>query len=87
MKKLIQKASVIAICALFTTACTTVNPYTNEKQTSKIVFRAFRPKVNSPISLLIPAHRPQSQLAKAFCSLLVTEIEKMINSMTNSNTQ
>ena len=55
------------------------------KQTSNIVFRAFRPKVNSPISLLTPAHRPQSQLAKAFCSQLVAEIEKMIDSMENSN--
>lgn len=37
MKKLGQKACIIALCAFTTTACTTVNPYTNEKQTSKIV--------------------------------------------------
>lgn len=37
MNKFNQKACVIALCALFTSACTTVNPYTNQQQTSKVV--------------------------------------------------
>lgn len=37
MKKFKQKMCVVALCALFTSACTTVNPYTNEPQTSKVV--------------------------------------------------
>lgn len=36
MNKFNQKACVIALCALFTSACTTVNPYTNQQQTSKV---------------------------------------------------
>ena len=37
MQQLNQKMCVIALLALFTSACTTVNPYTNEQQTSKVV--------------------------------------------------
>lgn len=36
MQNLSQKACAIAICALISSGCTTVNPYTNEKQTSKV---------------------------------------------------
>jgi len=31
-----NKILVLTLCALFTSACTTINPYTNEKQTSKV---------------------------------------------------
>ena len=51
-------------------------------QPSDIVFRPFRPIVSNPVSLLTPAHRPQSQLSRAFCSLLITQIEQMVMTMT-----
>lgn len=47
------------------------------KHSSKITFRLFRPKVVNPVSLLTPAHRPQSLIAKDFYSRLVREIETM----------
>lgn len=37
MKIIKQKVSLALMCALATSACTTVNPYTNEQQTSKVV--------------------------------------------------
>ena len=52
------------------------------KHSSGIKFRPFRPIVSSPVSLLTPAHRPQSQLTRAFSSLLIEKINKMIDTMT-----
>ena len=77
--QLVESGLCYCICDMITAFS-----YTQyRKQTSDIVFRPFRPVVSSPVSVLTPAHRPQSQLTKAFCSLLVSEIEKIIKTMTS----
>ncbi len=47
-----------------------------------VVFRPFRPRIGSRVSILTPAHRPASQLAEAFCSALHARIDAMQAEMT-----
>jgi len=44
-----------------------------------LVFRPFRPRISSSISILRPAHRPSSALADAFCACISGQIERMRN--------
>lgn len=51
----------------------------------KIVFRPFRPLITSSVSVLTPARRPQSLLAKAFNSQFVSTLETLVNSGPSSS--
>ena len=74
--QLVETGLCYSICDMVT-----AYSYSLLNKDSKIVFRPFHPKVISTISLLTPAHRPQSQLAQVFCSQLINEIEKMKTTM------
>ncbi len=46
-----------------------------------IVFRPFRPRIQSGMSILTPTHRPISIVAKDFCAFLTDEVETIRSSM------
>lgn len=50
---------------------------------TRLVFRPFRPRISSSISILTPAHRPSSALAREFCGYLAEHTEQMRSSVEN----
>ncbi|MEM9629742.1 MAG: LysR substrate-binding domain-containing protein [Pseudomonadota bacterium] len=46
-----------------------------------IVFRPFRPRVQNSFSILTPAHRPSSIVAKDFCDFLSSEVAEIRSAM------
>ncbi|MBK5933721.1 DNA-binding transcriptional LysR family regulator [Rhodovulum imhoffii] len=48
-----------------------------ENLLSGLVFRSFAPRIPARLSLLTPAHRPQSLLSEAFCEHLKTHVLRM----------
>ncbi|OWY14255.1 LysR family transcriptional regulator [Thioclava sp. JM3] len=50
----------------------------------KVVFRRFRPRIASGISILTPAHRPVSLLTTEFCRQLLEEVRRLENRMAES---
>ncbi len=47
----------------------------------KVIFRPFRPRIQNSVSILTPAHRPTSVVAKDFCDTLAIEVANIRASM------
>lgn len=77
------------LCALI---CDMITAYkTQEKSRTglgppMIVFRPFRPRIQNSISILTPAHRPISIVAKDFCNHLSKEIAGVRAAMIKAGT-
>ncbi len=75
--ELVERGLCYIICDYITAAGYNMSRHSNPG----IIFRPFKPVVSSSFSIITPAHKPQSQLAKAFVELLATNIsqlEKMV---------
>ncbi|SLN12870.1 HTH-type transcriptional regulator CynR [Roseovarius litorisediminis] len=66
--KLVEAGLCYMICDLITAQSNL------DRGDTGLVFRRFRPRIGSSVSILTPAHSPQSRLSQAFCKRLEAEI-------------
>lgn len=71
--ELVENNACSAICDAISAASYRI--YRSEQ--AKIVFKPFRPKITSSISVLTPAQRPQSLLAQAFYKQLIETLKSI----------
>lgn len=75
------------LCALI---CDMITAFTAQEKNRlgfgppQIVFRPFRPRIQNSLSILTPAHRPSSIMAKDFCTLIEGEIGRIRAAMSTS---